>query len=891
MIQSVVFQGKKEFTAEYYSTEIKNRSYHAKDANGYYIGFGNELKSAIIGDNVFRVNSGLLLIQGRQCAIIAGTTEDVTIPLQSTSVQGYIIARMNTAVISGENVEITYKLGTAGALPSLVQEDTYNISSSQNATYELPLYSFTMYKTITNVKKLINPVHNAQIEVDSGTGSPSDYLCEDGLFVKKSGNQYLLYVKTSSGLKEIPLDSKTLGGMTAEDIVALAEEKVMGEITVNIDCDHEYEITGKTGHEYGVAIEDSQMLLKKIQGQTRRYSLNLFGYKFSETNAGITFRTDENGIITLNGTSTGSTLYRDSITIPAGEYTFAFVGNTNSEFKFTINQVGSFNSNIVQSCNYPNSTIFGFSINIPSGVVLNNLKLYPMLVLGTYTQDTMPAFQPYDDTLVNSKCNLISTGRNLLYYKTTNGTSNGLTYSFNGNIVRIKGTATADTAIYSDMNELLLNGSYYWKPNANKVNNMPCAILYNNTTIMDLNNSSDVLIELTNTKANRMLWYIPNGTTIDYEASIMLNYGNQPSEYEPYTQEELPIGIELAAYDYIDNVSHLLVRQTSNVITLDGSSDENWQIIPESPSKRFQITNLLSDPAAPNSTSTIIVSSNWINTSADNTFLNKNGVSVAGNDLHIYNENYVDDLDGFKAWLKSNPIQVSYKLATPTTEQLLLPAGYAVYTGGLQQQVIAEGKYLPYVLSKEYAVSIPSQVKVNIEIDRVQQEQLTQAYQLSMRLSYYAANYRTLRLEDWILKIKNVAGDGTFKCSLEKIKQYIDQSKLYQHTVLMNINNEVTGFITITNRSATPIANISGVIEFLSSNGFISVSTTNYTFYPMMGKLSSGSSQIDLLGIFTFSSKDSVAVAYLDSSNAVKRSMTYFTYNSTVTVRDTVVAI
>ena len=508
-----------------------------------------------------------------------------------------------------------------------------------------------------------------------------------------------------------------------------------GYVNLDIDCDHEYEITGKTGHEYGVAIEDSQMLLKKIQGQTRRYSLNLLDFVTPQSgdNFGVHYEIS-NGSIKMTGTPSGGhpSIYIPlNIFVPNGATLVVYYSGTShfeinvgtEENAYWLQYQGSTASGTIKS-NTQSATLTRITFYSGDDITFNE-EFKIMILDGTgYTDANIPPFQPYDDTLVNSKCNLISTGRNLLCYKTTNGTSNGLNYSFNGNIVRIKGTATADTSIYSDMNELLLNGSYYWKPNANKDNNMSCAILYNNTTIQDLNNSSDILIELTNTKVNRMIWYIPSGTIIDYEANIMLNYGNQPSEYEPYTKEELPINVELGAYDYIDNVSHLLVKQTSDIITLDGSEDEKWQIIP-SPSKRFQITNFLSNPAFPNSTSTIIVSTNWINTSADNTFLNKNGVSVAGNDLHIYNENYVDDLDGFKAWLKSNPIQVSYKLATPTTESLLLPAGYAVYTGGLQQQVI-DGKYLPYVLSKEYAVSMAAQIKTNIEIDRVQQEQINE---------------------------------------------------------------------------------------------------------------------------------------------------------------------
>ena len=186
MIKSVVFTGRKEFTAEYYATEIKNRSYKANQDNGYYKGYGNELAYGLISDTVIRINSGLFLVAGRQCAVILGSAEDVTVPVQSQKTKAYIIARINTAVTTGENVSITYKLGTASALPSLVREDTYNIDSSTSATYELPLYSFDIHNSITNVQKLIKPIANEEVEIDDGSGRPSDYLSVGGLFLKKS---------------------------------------------------------------------------------------------------------------------------------------------------------------------------------------------------------------------------------------------------------------------------------------------------------------------------------------------------------------------------------------------------------------------------------------------------------------------------------------------------------------------------------------------------------------------------------------------------------------------------------------------------------------------------------------------------------------------------------
>lgn len=510
-----------------------------------------------------------------------------------------------------------------------------------------------------------------------------------------------------------------------------------GYVNLDIDCDHEYEITGKTGHEYGVAIEDSQMLLKKIQGQTRKYSLNLF----NPTTIDITgdkgvSATQENNILVLNGTATANGYINCSVNIPAGTYSFGFTSNSPVDIYVQYDSSDYTDSHRVYKNNPTLNQRLGIVFDRPitnilvtvgTGDSFSNQKIYFQLNEGP----TLEPFQPYDDTLVNSKCNLISTGRNLLQFKTNNGKLNGLNYSFNNNIVRIKGTATADTSIYSDMNELLLNGNYYWRPNTNKENNMPCAILYNNTTIQDLNNSSDILIELTNARVNRMLWYIPSGTTIDYEANIMLNYGNQPSEYIPYTKEELPINVELGAYDYIDNVSHLLVKQTSDVITLDGSSDENWIEQPTQEgtnTKLFVINNVdagafVSDRAVSNNLGTAY-SGIWNNDdiglgfSTNETNLNQILVRVS--------KTNINDISALKSWLNSSPLQFVLKRATATTEQLLLPAGYAVYTGGLQQQVVSEGKYLPYVLSKEYAVSMAAQIKTNIEIDRVQQEQINE---------------------------------------------------------------------------------------------------------------------------------------------------------------------
>lgn len=184
MIKGIVFHGRKEFQAEYYATEIKNRSRLNNQDDGYYKGFGNELSYSLVGNTTFRVNSGLFLVQGRQCVVVPGTTEDIEIPVQNSKKYGFIIARIKTFVSSGENVEITYKLSDSGR-PNLVQQDTYNISPDFNAIYELPLYSFTIDTKITDIQKEIHAIPNTEIGFDSGSGIAGDYIANGGIFFKK----------------------------------------------------------------------------------------------------------------------------------------------------------------------------------------------------------------------------------------------------------------------------------------------------------------------------------------------------------------------------------------------------------------------------------------------------------------------------------------------------------------------------------------------------------------------------------------------------------------------------------------------------------------------------------------------------------------------------------
>lgn len=662
---------------------------------------------------------------------------------------GTIIQNYTVGNPEGQPSTALTKLQIDDKIFSVVSKDSDLFNSNQLAAINSGITSDSVKKIQNNTESIniINQnVNQLASTVESNKNDINSKVDELASATESALTQYNQMINSKQPLLVSGTNIKTINGnsiLGSGNLDLLQDQK----LDVSIECDHEYEITGKTGHEYGVAIEDSQMLLKKIQGQTRRYSLNLLNLPdMAETTKNGVTCSVSNGVVKVKGTNTASS----DVTFNLAENMQFFGNDFSMDVGYDFTQLNNVNKFYVtlSKASYESIMLFNFNNNMNGFATKNNLNevsklsvtvvsgkevditLTPMLVSGIYTKDTMPPFQPYDDTLVNSKCNLISTGRNLLQYKTTNGTLNGLNYSFNGNIVRIKGTATADTTIYSDMNELLLNGSYYWRPNANKENNMPCALLYDNTTIMNVNNSSDILIELTNTKVNRMLWYIPLGTTIDYEANIMLNYGTQPSEYEPYTKEELPINVELGEYDYIDNETNLIVRQTSDLITYNGSSSSNFTVTQHDETNyayaeftnNYSIGKVFSSYEMTAVTPYKVVVNGWTQSGNEYTFM------YLGNGIYRILFPYGTTLEQAQDWFKKQPFQVVFKLNTPTTEQISLPAGYAVYTGGLQQQVI-KGKYLPYILHKLYSVSVPSQILANIEIDRAQQDMIYTYYQ------------------------------------------------------------------------------------------------------------------------------------------------------------------
>ena len=501
-----------------------------------------------------------------------------------------------------------------------------------------------------------------------------------------------------TGKKSTVYDLEEFYSKTETDDKFALKEDIAGKINVSIDCDHEYEITGKTGHEYAVAVPDGPVLIKRINGQTRRKSLNLFNdYKEITINVGSEqWHYVNNATLKSWGLVVGRT------------YTI-YMWNcpTNLAAQLPNNSYKDFSSN-PYTLTFTDSTSYRIGHN-------NNLDaktFTPMISIleGTYTLDTMPPFEPYDDTLVNSKCNLRSTGRNF-YSSNTFYTDSDVTLS--GTTIICESGDTGYLEIKPKQKFVFLKGVTYYFRKLNVTGTLPYGRIIAKGTPWS-----------SSAAENGDAWYFDNDNTsftarqnfeLDgfkftkrssgdaYSFDLQITVENS-EELIPYEESSMLVDTELGEFDYIDNLSHLIIRRTSNIITINA---ENITDVLEGGNLNgnyVAYTNIDTTGAvdewdtvcgvANNGFAVRVLESSWVR---DQT------LGVNQNTLFIGSDT-CSTLEEFRALC---PIQFVFKKKTPTTEPIQLEAGYQVWNSGLQ---IQETETIPYVLEKEYAVSLYSQV-------------------------------------------------------------------------------------------------------------------------------------------------------------------------------------
>lgn len=685
----------------------------AGNRDGIIAGVLSECALSAAGNGV-AISPGLLIICGVRIKITAAETLYVSsVPLRATRYQ--IIAQVTLGADGNTSAEFFLQSNA-----SLKRDAIY---AQGYGTYQAKIGSFTHNPdgSISDMVRTLDVLYGggnggANIEVGNVVTQtlPAGQDAEFDMTARNENGKTIFDVKAliprgASGTDDEAVHFTPQTLTEAQKTQARANINALSAAEADIqhvavDCDHEYEITGYTGHEWNVAVPDHcQVTVTKIQGQTGRLSPNL---------------ADEDGTYTVQ-VSTGQSFIDMSLTDNT-RFKGLIEGQTYTVTVYNIpsNLVAQYYqaSNFTNYHNIENGLVYTFvydsslipTIRFGGNPVTQETQVTPqiMLVSGTYTADTMPAYQPYNNTLVNSKVKeVLSTGVNL--------------YSGKNDLDWTPGYLENKYPLYLD------KGTYsicVYAENPSGVNQYQLQGLdeYGNEVFStpEVFVNTGFLMEVT-VPISKILLYVNTTGHI----KVMLNYGSSALPYQPYISDDtFGVDIEMTGFGEIDNITKQFTEYGSEkVYTLNGS--EPWYLFTGS-IHRYRvnlaglgITNCAYVPSEVN------IKSNFIDKSGDYTWGEQTGISLAYDHIEIWQPAY-STVEDFKAWLAANPIQFIYRLATPRIQTTVdIPAGYSAHKGGLQQQVI-EGDYLPYIITKDYPVSGAAQILKNLEIDRDQGKML-----------------------------------------------------------------------------------------------------------------------------------------------------------------------
>lgn len=303
--------------------------------------------------------------------------------------------------------------------------------------------------------------------------------------------------------------------------------------------------------------------------------------------------------------------------------------------------------------------------------------------VGDYNEDT----QKYDIDFMTSGKNLFNINGNVNVdgyskeQKTTNTVENGvLTCNVNSatahgvgqRLYGLKGKTISVSAKLKSLGEATLGNMYIYESSGTYK-------VVSNTTALDtvfaINNytcqTDDIVVAFAS----------GNGTGVQFY-DIMVNYGAKFVDYEPFTGfetttvelnqplRELPNGVK-------DTIENGVVTRRVGKIVLDGS--RGWELNGRNGTDNMYTITLLNCIAvSSNADDKIRILCDKFEAIDANSAIKKqtrNTVSIISNKrLYLIVDNTIyPDVATLKTWLQSNPITVWYELATPTTEQIMLP--------------------------------------------------------------------------------------------------------------------------------------------------------------------------------------------------------------------------
>lgn len=536
-------------------------------------------------------------------------------------------------------------------------------------------------------------------------------------------------------------------GSLKEDIVDLKDNKITkfytnnnGDTVLNDSDD------GK--------MQDLMIYGKSEQKQYKGTNLAIIKYPRTPTVLdGVTFTVNNDGSVTLNGTST-----KDYVDF----YLYGAFGNdasveldadkdyTTRRMPQGVSFVYGVRGNTVETMqedrHYKGIPIAFIIIRIrKSETTFNNVTIYPQINEGT----TLLEYEPYTGgkpspnpeypqeikAVVNP---VIKThGTNLLDIKDVSETvdkNNGLTYSVQKGIIKVKGTATSSTStginFMSGVNKkITANNTYIFNPNPTKKEETSvCYLDFSNNVNLGMSisgNSANKPINIQEIQASYMFTLsvrIKKGEQIDMEWKPQLLLSNTLLPYQPYQETQATLPYELYAIpvssggnvtidgqqyiaDYVDVERGKLVRMTE-LIEYDGTENWSLQSINNNGIANFQIivTRYISSIGM---CDTLQLQKTIIsNTNTEGFMINNNNNSLF---IRINTTRGISTLETFKEFLANKHIFILYALSTPTEIDLVkeeITAFKALSTYYPKTYINAESEQLNAYTMFDYPVSM-----------------------------------------------------------------------------------------------------------------------------------------------------------------------------------------
>ncbi len=477
---------------------------------------------------------------------------------------------------------------------------------------------------------------------------------------------------------------------------------------------------------------ESQMEVNSIEGNSivRNQLVPIISTK---TTNGVTLTNNGDGTYTLNGTATETTyFYFNNIKNINEHKIFVGFANLDTAIEGLVvmdGNTGAGNTGTKILVNWTYADNFVYDIRVSNGTTLNNVVVRPFFIDLTQwfgSNDNIPQdilntpsnfFKYYKGSLAydtghieNGSGNLVDTNRNIWdeewelgYWDNANGAPGSLTTEIRSkNSIKVfanteyyfYGAKDGSAIVYYDINGNYIN--YRWF-GASSIFTTP-----NNCSFIKINLGGnygttykhDICINVSDTKFNgTYVKHIKN--TLNFGNDILRSAGNVRDNKIPDGEITRKVGrVDLGTLD--------------------------WSIIDYQGTKRFStsLPNAIPTGEDRQKWQNIICSKYSVNVTPISGTPIEDSICRYATSVYVIDSSYTDAA-AFKSAMSG--VILYYELATPTIEQGTPYDNYIpVYYGG---QEFTTGD-VPFVINKNYDISIKDQVLTNVRVDKEQSEQI-----------------------------------------------------------------------------------------------------------------------------------------------------------------------